>query len=151
MANFDAEQAVSWVNIQQLINDWASELDSNEGLAIGSLVTEDCVYTVRGEPRNGRAAVEEFYRMRLNEFKTAGTNPPVQRHVISNLRVAFKQSDHATAAFTLVYFVRAGATPGTDHADPMAVADVAMETRRCSEGIWRIFKFDSNQTFLRKI
>ena len=41
MAKFTAEQAIAYVAIQQLIHDWADELEIRNGLAMADLVTED--------------------------------------------------------------------------------------------------------------
>jgi uncharacterized protein (TIGR02246 family) len=149
MARFDMEQTMAWVAIQQLVNEWGQELDANNGLKIGNLVTEECAYTVRGVQRKSRAEVEAFYRARLKEFTDAGKEPPLQRHVQSNLQVAFTGSDSAAISFTLVYFTSAMVAAGADPADPTAVADVRMETQRCPDGHWRIAMFDSAQCLVR--
>jgi hypothetical protein len=149
MAKFDMEQAVAWVAIQQLINDWGYELDVNNGLNIADLVTEDCHYTVRAVARLSRAEVLAFYKMRLGEFAEAGKEPPVQRHAQTNLRVQFKSADEAAITFTLIYFTSAMVAAGADPADPTAVADVRMDVRRCVDGHWRISMFDSVQSLVR--
>ncbi len=149
MAKFDLEQTASWVAIQQLINDWAFELDGNNGLNIGELVAEECHYTVRAVARLSRDDVKAFYKMRLAEFADAGKEPPVQRHVQSNLRVQFKSADEASITFTLVYFTAAMIAAGADAADPTAVADVVMDVKRGDDGHWRIFLFDSVQSLVR--
>jgi hypothetical protein len=148
MARFDMEQTMAVVAIQQLINEWGYDLDVNEGLGVPKLITEDCAYVVRAELREGRAAVEKFYRTRLEELKKTSAGPPLQRHVLSNLRVDFKGADEASIAFTLVYFTTAGMSSGAKHADPAAVADVRMDCRRV-DGDWLISAFDSGQSFVR--
>ncbi len=148
MAHLSQQNAIDWVSVQQLINDWAYELDANEGLAIGDLVTENCHYVVRAVPRTSRADVEAFYRARLGEFPDG---PPTQRHVVSNIRVAFDGEVAAKVTFTLVYFTTAIAAAGADPADPCAVADVWMDVARAADGRWRIARFDSNQVIVRKL
>lgn len=150
MAKFTIEQAASVAAINQLINDWATELDINNGLNIAKLVTEDCDYTVRGARRDGRAEVEKFYAERLAGLASAPGGAPVQRHALSNLRVTFNTADDAAIAFTLVYFTTAGMSSGLNHADPAAVADVRMNVRRGADGEWLISMFDSGQIFIRK-
>jgi hypothetical protein len=149
MAKFTADQAVAWVAIQQLINDWGYELDVNNGLNIGDLVTENCHYTVRAVARLNREEVKGFYKMRLGEFADAGKEPPIQRHAQTNLRVQFKSADEASITFTLVYFTSAMVAAGADAADPTAVADVVMDVSCCEDGHWRISKFDSVQSLVR--
>jgi uncharacterized protein (TIGR02246 family) len=141
------EETIAWVAIQQLINQWGQELDVNNGLKIGDLVTEDCAYTVRGVERSGRGEVEAFYQARLGEFPDG---PPVQRHAQTNLVVEFTNPDAAAITFTLVYFTTAIVAAGASEADPCAVADVRMEVRRCADGHWRIALFDSAQSLVRK-
>lgn len=148
MAKFSAEQAIAYVTIQQLIHDWADELDLRNGLQMGELVTEDCHYVVRGEPRRSGGEVVAFYQGRLKELEAAG-GAPVHRHALSNLRVDFRSDDHAAIEFKLIYFTVAGMSSGTDHADPAAFADVQMEVRREADGHWRISHFDSGQVFRR--
>ena len=67
MAKLNMDQALAVNEVQQLINDWAYELDVNQGLEIANLLTEDCIYSVRGAPVNGRAAVVQFYKGRLEK------------------------------------------------------------------------------------
>ncbi len=147
MAKFTLEQAADWVAIQQLINQWGAELDVNNGLNIGDLVTETCSYTVRGVERKNREEVKAFYKGRLEEFTEA---PPVQRHSQTNLVVDFKNADDASLAFTLVYFTTAIVQAGASEADPCAIADVKMNASRCADGHWRISMFDSVQSLVRK-
>jgi uncharacterized protein (TIGR02246 family) len=149
VAKFTAEQAIAYVTIQQLIHDWADELDITNGLKMADLVTESCHYTVRGEPRLSRDEVVKFYQGRLNELEATPAGVPDHRHILSNLRADFRNDDHAAIEFKLVYFTTAGVSTGLEHADPAAVADVRMEVRREADGHWRISRFDSNQLFRR--
>jgi len=149
VAKFNMEQALAVVEVQQLINDWAQDLDIHNGLHVSGLVTEDCTYLVGGVPRQGRAAVEKFYQERLERLSAQPQSPPTQRHTLSNLRVSFRDLDQVSITFSLVYFTTAGMASGLNHADPAAVADVRMDCRRDDDGQWQIAKFDSNQTFRR--
>jgi SnoaL-like domain len=151
VAKFNMEQAVAVVAVQQLINDWAFELDVNNGLNIAGLVTEDCVYAVGGATRQGRPEVEKFYRERLERLSARPEGVPTQRHTLSNLRVSFRSANEVSITFSLVYFTTAGMASGLNHADPAAVADVRMDCRLDGAGQWRIAKFDSNQTFRRVV
>jgi hypothetical protein len=149
VTKFNMEQAVAVAAVQQLINDWAYELDVNNGLNISGLVTADCHYAVGGATRQGRAAVENFYRERRERLSAQPAGLPTQRHTLSNLRVNFRGAEEMSITFTLVYFTTAGMASGLNHADPAAVADVRMDCRRDNDGHWQIAKFDSNQTFRR--
>ena len=149
VAKFNMEQALAVAEVQELINDWAHELDVNNGLHVSTLVTEDCTYVVGGAPRQGRAAVEKFYQERLARLSARPEGVPTQRHTLSNLRVSFRSPSEVSITFSLVYFTTAGMASGLNHADPAAVADVRMDCRRDNDGEWRIAMFDSNQTFRR--
>jgi len=149
VAKFDMEQAVAVVAVQQLINDWAHELDIHNGQHITDLITEDCVYAVGGEPRQGHAAVAKFYQDRLARLAAQPEGVPIHRHALSGLRVDFRSADEVSISFGLVYFTTAGMASGVNHADPASVADVRMDCRREADGHWRIARFDSNQVFRR--
>ena len=64
MARFEAHQAADVLAIQQVINEWAAEMDVGNGLGMAPLLTQDCQYTVRGVVRNGRDEVVAFYKAR---------------------------------------------------------------------------------------
>jgi uncharacterized protein (TIGR02246 family) len=149
LSKFTPEQAVSYVEIQQLINEWSYELDVHNGTNIASLITEDCSYLVRGGVRTGRDTIAGFYKERLETLGASPEGVPTHRHVLANLRVKFNSANEAAIAFSLVYFTTAGMKSGTDHADPASTADVRMDVRRGADGEWKIAKFDSNQTFRR--
>jgi uncharacterized protein (TIGR02246 family) len=149
VAKFSIEQAVARAEVQELINEWATELDLHNGLHIAGLVTEDCSYNVGGSPRQSRAEVEKFYKERLARLSAQPDGVPTQRHILSNLRVSFSSDTAASITFSLVYFTTAGMASKLNHADPAAVADVRMNVRRDADGQWRIAMFDSGQTFRR--
>lgn len=149
MAKFTAEQAHAVVEIQQLINDWGYELDLHNGRNIADLVTEDVSYVLGGSPRDGRAAVVQFYAEREARLAATPEGVPIHRHALSNLRVSFKAADQASITFNLIYFSTLGMASGVEHADPASYADVRMDVRRDADGHWRIAKFDSNQAFRR--
>ncbi len=150
MAKLNMDQALAVNEVQQLINDWAYELDVNQGLEIANLLTEDCIYSVRGAPVNGRAAVVQFYKGRLETLSAQAAGVPTQRHTISNLRIGFRSAVEVSITFTLLFFTTVGSANGLSETAPAAVADVRMDCQRGSDGEWRIAKFDSNQTFRRE-
>ncbi|MBW8881595.1 MAG: nuclear transport factor 2 family protein [Asticcacaulis sp.] len=149
MAKFTIEQAAAFAAVQQLINDWAHELDIHNGRNITDLITEDCVYTVGGVPREGRAAVKTFYQERLARLSAQPEGVPIHRHALSGLRVEFRSTDEVSIHFGLIYFTTAGMASGVNHADPAAFADVRMTCRLETDGHWRISAFDSEQIFRR--
>lgn len=146
VANFTVEEAASATAIQQLVHDWAYELDLHNGLQIEPLVTEDCVYHVGGEPRHGRAAVKQFYIDRTARLQATEAGAPVMRHPITTLRVVLTGTDSADVTFNIVFFSGFGEPPIT-MTGPVAVADVTMSVQRDCDGEWRISHFDSWQPF----
>ena len=150
MAQFTNDQAAAVLAIQQVINEWGDELDTNSGLEIGSanILTQDCRYFVAGEWRDGLPAVVQFYQDRMARLTAAG-GAPVMRHIISNFRVQFTGEGDANVWFLLLFFAKAGEPPFTGYCDPLAVADVRMQCRREGDGQWRICNFDSGQIFQR--
>lgn len=151
MAKFDLEQAAAVVAIQQLINDWAHELDINNGVQMAPLLTQDCAYTVRAAPRHGPQEVVAFYGQRLAELSATPEGVPIHRHTLSNLRVDFRGPEEAAIEFSLVYFSTMGMASRTDHADPALFAEVQMDCRKESDGHWRIARFDSQPVFRRVV
>ena len=150
MAKFTVEQAAAVAAIQQVVNQWGNELDRNNGLKMieADVLAEDCRYNVGGSWRGSRAEAAQFYAERKPRLDAQG-GAPVMRHIISNFRVSFVDEDRAEVGFLLVYFAAVGAPPFTNYCDPLAVADVRMECRRCADGEWRISLFDSGQIFRR--
>ena len=123
MARFTMEEAQAIVCIQQLINDWANELDVHNGLQnMGDILTNDCVYQVGGVDRQGRAEVLKFYQDRFARLSAEPGGVPFHRHTLSNLRTTFRSADSAAITFSLVYYSAAGMASGQDHADPALVA-----------------------------
>ena len=46
MAKFDMEQTMAVVAVQQLINDWAYDLDSHENANVGKVITDDVSFSM---------------------------------------------------------------------------------------------------------
>jgi ketosteroid isomerase-like protein len=147
VAKFTVEQAASAMAVHQLIHDWAYELDQHDGLQMAPLLTEDCIYNVGGEPRHGKAAVNQFYVDRRARLEATDNGPPVMRHPITTLRVMPTGADSADVTFNIVFFMGFGTPPITNMTGPAAVADVTMAVRRDPDGEWRIARFDSWQPF----
>jgi ketosteroid isomerase-like protein len=147
MAKFDMEQTMAIAAVQQLINDWAYDLDFHDNDNIGGLVTDDISYNVGGAVRQGRAAVEAFYTARRETLDATGTPRPVMRHVNTNFRTSFVSANEVLVTFSLVYWTTE--TPELNPTDVVAVADVWMTCRRGSDGDWKIAKFDSTRSLTR--
>ncbi|PEQ13133.1 hypothetical protein B2G71_09750 [Novosphingobium sp. PC22D] len=149
MAKFSMQEVASVAEIQQLINDWVYELDFNHGLSMDTIVTEDCVYTMHSGTRTGRDAIVEAYRQRAERLTAGGEAMPPMRHLNANLRVEFRDPDHAAITFGMAFYTAEGNPAGARHTDASAIADVWMECRREDDGHWRISRFESDQPFVR--
>ncbi len=149
MARFTPAQTHAVSEIQQLVSDWAYELDLANGAGIADLVTEDCFYAVGPGGQQGRDAIAAYYAARLARLSATGEGVPVHRHALHNLRCQFAEDDAAGITFNLTYFSTLGVAKGTKHADPALYADVRMQVRREGDGHWRIARFDSNPAFMR--
>jgi len=149
MAKFDLQQAADVLAIQQVINEWATDLDITNGENMADLLTEDCAYNVRGAWREGRDAVVRFYADRKAELSQTLAGVPIHRHALSNFRVTFRTPDDAGVGYSLIYFSTMGSDMGTAETLPFSYADVFMDCRRCEDGHWRISRFDSNPVFVR--
>ncbi len=145
MPKLDSNRAVAIVAIQQLVYDWASELDVHDGVHMATLVSKDCTYHVRGMAREGRNAVVQFYAERLAELQAKGVTM-TQRHAISNIRIQFENDGEAQFTFLLTYYMSFSAAPVSGYTGPTAVADCSMRAV-LEDGNWRISFFDSVQTF----
>lgn len=150
MARFTPAQAHSVTEINQLISDWAVEMDIANGTGMADLLTDDVSYTVRGVARIGRGEVVKFYETRLADLGATPAGVPVHRHALCNLRVQFRSDSDAAITFSLIYFNDMVKGMGADLADPFSYADVQMDVRRESDGHWRISRFDSAPVFLRQ-
>lgn len=150
MPRFTPAQIHSIVEINQLISDWAVEMDITNGTGMAELLTDDVNYTVRGVARVGREEVTKFYEGRLAELGATPAGVPVHRHALCNLRVKFGSDDDAAITFSLIYFTEVVKGLGADCADPFSYADVQMDVRRCADDIWRIARFDSVPVFVRQ-
>ena len=148
MVNFTREQSLAAVEISQLVNLWASELDLNDGLSISPLIAKDCVYVVRGEPRNSRAEVVQFYQQRMEEMSATPAGTPFQRHAISNLVFRFNETGVVDGTFLLTYYAAFQKPPVEGFEGPVAVADCKMQFCQ-EEGAWKIARFSSVQNFYR--
>ncbi|MEO5587422.1 MAG: nuclear transport factor 2 family protein [Novosphingobium sp.] len=150
MAKFTPEQAASIAAIKQVVYEWGDELDINSGRKMTEVdvLTKDVRYNVGGEWREGLAATQAFYDGRWERLLAAG-GAPVMRHLLTNLRIKFTGEDAAETTYQLLFFAATGEPPFIGKADPLAVADVRMETRREADGHWRISLFDSGQIFQR--
>lgn len=149
MPRFTPENAVSKLEIEQLVIDWGYDLDLHGGMHVAPLCTTDCHYLVGGTLHQGHGPILAFYTAR-NERVAAQQKDGIrtQRHTITNMRVHFADADHAAAQFMLVNYSGEGKAPILNLVGPTIVADCRMEFRRESDGEWYISLFDSTPMFI---
>jgi hypothetical protein len=145
LVKFTNEQGAAWAAIQELINEWARDLDLHNGQHVGQFMADDVHYAVGATPRLGRADVEAFYRERLERLSATPEGPPTHRHMITNLCIEFRSATEASTTFSMIYF---NSMYAQTRPEAMATADVRMIIR-ATDGDWRIARFESNQPFHR--
>jgi hypothetical protein len=145
LTTLEPNRTFAIIAIQQLVHEWATELDVHDGIHMAGLVSKNCTYHVRGLAREGRDAVAQFYVDRLAEFQ-AKSIIMTQRHAISNIRVQFDSDSEARFTFLLTYYMSFSEAPVSGYTGPTAVADCSMRAI-LENGNWRISFFDSVQIF----
>lgn len=149
MPRFNQEDAISAMEVNQLILDWGYDLDINNATNITDFCTADCDYFLAGKVHHGHAPVKAFYaarNVRVSEQQRDGIR--TQRHTISNIRFDFKDRDNVSTNFLLVNYSNEGKPPVLNLVGPTIVADCRMDCRRDDDGEWRIAMFDSTPTFI---
>ncbi len=149
MPKFTAAQAIDVLAIYQLLGEWAKDIDENQGVSVGPLLTEDCAYSLPVKAYRGRAEVVDYYQARLAELSASPTGVPAQRHVLSNLCVHFTGADTARVSFVMTYFTALSAGSGNSPADPALVGDGDMIVQREADGEWRIARLDTEVVVFR--
>lgn len=150
MTQSDSARSSEVVAIGQLINKWAKEIDDNNGVGVGPMLTLDCTYSVPGQTYEGREQVVRYYEDRLASLRASPSGVPVHRHVISNLCVDFTGPDSAEASFVMVYYSQISALAGNSNADPVLIGDGDMVLRREADGVWRIARLDTEAVLVRE-
>jgi hypothetical protein len=149
MPRYTTDNMLDVLEIQQVILDWAHDLDINGGFKVAELCTADCSYAVGGRYQKGRAEILKFYTDRAERIRTQQKDGVrTQRHSLTNIRVALKDQHHATVRFLVVNYSAEGKPPAMDLKGPTIVADSHMECRRDTDGEWRIELFDSEPVFV---
>jgi ketosteroid isomerase-like protein len=141
MAQFNVEQTMAVVAVQQLLSDWSYDLDFTDCSNIGKYLTDDVVYHM-GTPLTGIPAVHAFYKKLFSEL-----GDPTRRHMALNFRVSFVNPNEVKVTFSMLWWT--SAIPGINPTDIGAIADVWMTCRRGGDGEWKIARFESVQPLKR--
>jgi hypothetical protein len=149
MNNLSPETALIGLQLQQLLMEFAHEVDINSGQNIGAFYTEDGCFLVGDFTYRGREAVKGFYRDRaarvLREEKDGARTG---RHTFVNMRAEVKDADNAILYSISVHYSAGGKPPIPNLTGPTTIADCRMICRREADGYWRIVEFHGKPIFL---
>lgn len=150
MRKFTTDQMLAAFELQQMLYDFAYELD-NGANDVGQFYAEDCAFRTGGINVEGRAAIQGFYNTRNeNVRKYQKDGQRTGRHIFTNVRVVFDEADadKATIFFTNMNFAGEGPAPVQGLGSPSAIADGVMECRRKSDGQWEFTLFAPKQALI---
>jgi hypothetical protein len=150
MRKFTADQLQSAFELQQMLYDFAYELDHG-ATDVGRFYAEDCAFRTGGVNVEGRAGIQKFYDTRnenVKKYQKGGER--TGRHIFTNVRVVFDEADadKATLYFTNINFAGEGPAPVQGLGSPSAIADGVMECRREADGHWLFTLFAPKQALI---
>ncbi len=148
MDSLTSDAALISVQLQQLLMEFAHELDINKGHDIGQFYAEDGAFLVGNHAYRGRDQIQSFYRDRPTRTDAEQAGVRTGRHLYVNQRVAVQDDGHATLYFMCVHYAAAGTPPIPGLTGPAVVADCRMTFRRDAARNWRIVEFSSAPIFL---
>lgn len=149
MPKFDPESAAVALELQQLVSDFAHEIDSNNGLKIADFYTEDGVFFVGDTPYQGHEVITKFYTDRLARIPSQHKDGiRVGCHTFLNLRVEIKDQHNATVFFTNVSYAGEGHPPVRMTITPAMITSCHMDFRLEADGQWRICAFIGKPLFI---
>lgn len=149
MRKFTTDQMLTAYQLEQLLYDFAQELDLNNGENAGQFYTEDAAFITGAGPIEGRAAIQGFYNKRNeNVAKYQKDGHRTGRHTFLNVRVHVHDAHNATLYFTNVNYAGEGKPPVSGLQGPSAVADCRMECKRQTDGNWLFSEFAPFQALL---
>lgn len=150
MRKFTAEQLHAAFELQQMLYDFAYELDHGSE-NVGRFYAEDGAFRTGGINVEGRAAIQGFYNTRNeNVKKYQKDGQRTGRHIFTNVRVVFDEADadKASIYFTNMNFAGEGPAPVQGLGSPSAIADGLMECRRQADGHWLFTLFAPKQALI---
>lgn len=149
MRKFDSETALIALQLQQIVADFAHEIDTNGGLNIAEFYAEDGEFSVGDYSHKGHAAINKFYADRALRIPASHKDGiRVSVHTFVNLRVQVEDKNNATVFFTNVNYAGEGHPPVLGTISPAMVTDCRMVFRREADGNWRIVLFGGKPKFV---
>jgi hypothetical protein len=149
MPRFDRESALIAIELQQIVAEFANEIDSNDGLDLAGFYTEDGVFFVGDTPYKGREAIGKFYRDRLERIPALHKDGiRVGAHTFLNLRTEVRDAHNASVFFTNVSYAGEGKPPVRMTITPAMITTCRMDFRLEADGRWRITSFTGTPVFI---
>jgi hypothetical protein len=151
MRKFTAEQMADAFELEQMLYDFAYEIDLNGAKDVGRFYTEDGAFRTGGVDIQGRAALQGFYDNRnaaVKQYQKGGER--TGRHIFTNVRAVFDEADatKATLTFTNINFAGEGPAPVQGLGSPSAIADGVFECQRQADGHWLFTLFAPKQALI---
>jgi ketosteroid isomerase-like protein len=142
MPRFTQETALIAIELQQIVSEFAHEIDFNNALNLADFYAEDGSFAVGDFVYTGHEAIRKFYVDRLVRVRAQHKDGiRVSCHTFVNMRVAVQDKDNATVYFTNVNYAGEGHPPVHATITPAMVTDCSMVFRREKDGNWRIVTF----------
>jgi hypothetical protein len=142
MRRYDTQKVVLAYELEQLLYDFAAEMDMNDYANIADYYTEDAVFIAGPNRITPRDAIVKFYQVRnenVRKYQKDGAR--TGRHTFLNVRVHIEDEDNAKIYFTNVNYAGEGKPPVPGLVGPSMIADCVMTCRRESDGNWRFSEF----------
>ena len=152
MRKFTADQMLTAFELEQMLYDFAHEIDHNGAQDVGRFYTEDGAFRTGGVNIQGRPALQGFYNNRnaaVKQHQKGGER--TGRHVFTNVRVVFDAADanKATLTFTNINYAGEGPAPvNVGQMSPSAIADGLFECARQPNGHWLFTLFAPKQALI---
>ena len=149
MQKFTPETAAIALQVQQLVAEFAHEIDTNNGLDIADFYAEDGVFFVGDTEYKGHAAITKFYADRLTRIPSQHKDGiRVGCHTFLNLRSEIKDRESASVFFTNVSYAGEGHPPVRATITPAMITRCRMDFRLEGDGQWRITAFTGTPLFV---
>jgi len=151
MRKFTPEQMLAAFELEQMLYDFADEIDMQGAQNVGRFYAEDGAFRTGGVNAEGPSGVQAFYDNRnANVKKHQRDGQRTGRHIFTNVRVVFDaaDADKATLHFTNVNYAGEGPAPVQGLGSPSAIADGVMECRRGTDGHWLFTLFAPKQALI---
>jgi ketosteroid isomerase-like protein len=149
MPKFNQETAVIAIELQNILAEFAYDLDFNDCLGIADFYAEDGAFAVGDFTHEGRAAIRKFYEDRNVRVRAQHKDGiRVAAHTFLNVRVAVHDSSNATLYFTNVNYAGEGQPPVRGTISPAMITACQMVFRREADGNWCITSFSGKPLFV---